>query len=71
MWWKHDEGYFEEDLKPFRDDGDASELAKYAIRNNCKVEIFYEEKPVTSEATFMDMVKDKGKGNTCDEYDAS
>ncbi|CAK8560663.1 unnamed protein product [Lathyrus sativus] len=27
MWWKHDEGSFEQDLKPFRDDGNAYELA--------------------------------------------
>lgn len=69
MWWKHDEGYFEEDLKPFWDDGDASELAMYVVENNCEVEIFCEAKPITSEVTFMDRVKDKGKGNACDKDD--
>ncbi|KAI5428840.1 hypothetical protein KIW84_033731 [Lathyrus oleraceus] len=69
MWWKHDEGYFEEDLKPFWDDGDASELAMYVVENNCEVEIFCEPKPITIKATFMDRVKDKGKGNACDKDD--
>ncbi|KAI5407886.1 hypothetical protein KIW84_053939 [Lathyrus oleraceus] len=54
IWWKHDEGSFEEDLKPFSDDGDASELAVYVVENNCEVEIFCEEKLVTGETTFMD-----------------
>ena len=69
IWWKRDEGSFEEDLKPFSDDGDASELAVYVVENNCEVEIFCEAKLVTGETTFMDRVKDKGKGNTCDEDD--
>ncbi|CAL5188337.1 unnamed protein product [Lathyrus oleraceus] len=67
IWWKHDEGSFKEDLKPFGDDGDVSELAMYAIENNCEVEISCESKPITGEATFMDKVKEKGKGKTCDE----
>lgn len=69
MWRKHDEGYFEEDLKSFRDDGNACELAMYIVGNNCEVEIFSEPKPVTGEATFMDRVKDKGKGKKYDEDD--
>lgn len=40
MWWKHDEGSFEEDLKPFRDDENACALAMYIVGNNCEVEIF-------------------------------
>ncbi|CAK8576504.1 unnamed protein product [Lathyrus sativus] len=66
MWWKHDEGSFQEDLKQFRDDGDAFELAMYVIINNCEVEILCEPKSLIGEATFMDTVKDKGKGKPCD-----
>ncbi|KAI5386697.1 hypothetical protein KIW84_073011 [Lathyrus oleraceus] len=67
MWWKNDEGSFEEDLKPFRDDGDAYELAVYVVRNNCEVKVLCEPKPVKGEVTFMDKVKEKVKGQTCDE----
>lgn len=69
MWWKHDEGYFEEDLKSFRDDGDDPELAMYSVGNNCEVEILCEPKLVTGEVTFMDRVNGKGKGKICDEND--
>lgn len=31
MLWKHEEGYFEEDLKPFRDDGEAYEFFVYVV----------------------------------------
>lgn len=60
---------FEEELKPFRDDGDASELAVYVVGNNCQVEIICEPKLNTGEAIFMDRVREKGKGKTCDEKD--
>lgn len=37
IWWKHDGGRFEEDLKPFKDYGYASELTMFAFGNNCEV----------------------------------
>ena len=39
MWWKHDSGSFDEDLKPFRDDGDAIELDMFSFGNDCELEI--------------------------------
>ncbi|XP_058724923.1 uncharacterized protein LOC131596316 [Vicia villosa] len=69
MWWKHDGGSFEVDLKPFRDDGDAVELGVYAYANDVDVEIYSEEKPETGEATFMEKVIDKGKGRKRDEVE--
>lgn len=62
-----DDGYLEEDLKPFRDDGDATELVVFAFGNNCEVEIYSEPKPLTGHATFMEKVREKMKGNICDE----
>ena len=62
MWWKHDGDNFEEVLKPFKDDGDARELGVFAYVNNIGVEIYTEEKPVTGEETFIDKVREKGKG---------
>ncbi|CAK8574861.1 unnamed protein product [Lathyrus sativus] len=66
MRWKHDEGSFEQDLKPFRGDGDATELAMYAVGNKCEVEIFCEPK-VVGEDTFMDKFRERGKGIKCGE----
>ncbi|CAK8570036.1 unnamed protein product [Lathyrus sativus] len=66
MWWKHEEGSFEHDLKPFKDDGDASELAMYVIGNKSDIEIFCEPKFV-GEDTFMDRFRERGKGTKCDE----
>lgn len=45
IWWKHDEGSREQDLKSFKDDGDAIELVVYAVGSNCEVEIFCEARP--------------------------
>lgn len=47
IWWKHDGGRLDEDLKPFRDDGNASELDMFAFGNNCEVEIFNETNSLT------------------------
>lgn len=47
IWWKHDSGSFEEDLKSFRDDRDACELFMFAFNKNCEVEIFTKPKQVT------------------------
>lgn len=69
MFWKHDEGSLEGDLKQFRDDGDAFELSMYVVGNDCEVDVFSEPKPVTGEAPFMDRVIENGKGKTCDEED--
>ncbi|XP_058734254.1 uncharacterized protein LOC131605982 [Vicia villosa] len=65
MWWKHEEGSFEADLKPFRDDGDSAELAAYAVGHETEVEIYCEPKPDEGELTFMDFVRRKGKGKSC------
>lgn len=67
IWWKHDDGSLEEDLKPSRNDGDASELTAFAFRNSYDVWIFTEPDPLIRETTFMDKVKDKIKGKKCDE----
>ncbi|KAI5421319.1 hypothetical protein KIW84_044946 [Lathyrus oleraceus] len=67
MWWKHDGGSLEKDLKPFRDDGYACELAMFAFENNCEVKIFIEPKSVTGDTTFMEKVREKGKGNKYEE----
>lgn len=37
------------------------------LEKNYEVEIFTEPKPVTGEAIFMDRVREKNKGNKCDE----
>lgn len=47
IWGEHDGGSFEEDLKPFRDEGDACELFMFAFTKNCEVEIFTKPRPVT------------------------
>ena len=64
MWWKHEGGLLEKDLKQFRDDGDAHELALYAIGYKCDVEIYCEPK-VEGEDTFMTKYIEKGKGVKC------
>lgn len=51
-----------DDLKPFKDDGEACELDMFAFENNYEVEVFIEPKPVTEETTFMEKVREKGKG---------
>lgn len=38
-WWKHEEGCLEKDLKPFRNDEDATMLVLFDENNNCDVEI--------------------------------
>lgn len=63
MWWKHEEGCLEKDLKPFINDEDASLLALFAENNNCQVEIYTEPKPSTNELTYMKKFKEKQKGN--------
>ncbi|KAI5438614.1 hypothetical protein KIW84_024376 [Lathyrus oleraceus] len=40
MWWKYDGGSLKEDLKPFKDNGDACEVVMFAFGNNCEVDIF-------------------------------
>lgn len=61
LWWKYEGGSLEEDLKPFRNDGDAIELSVLFEKSNWEIEIFIDPKPSTSESKFMDMVKDKNK----------
>ncbi|XP_058784220.1 uncharacterized protein LOC131658989 [Vicia villosa] len=69
MWWKHEKGTIEEDLKPFRDDGDASELTMFVVEHKCDVEIYCEPKPETVGSTFMDRVREKRKGKPADASD--
>ncbi|XP_058762568.1 uncharacterized protein LOC131635949 [Vicia villosa] len=65
MWWKHEAGSFEADLNPFRDDGDSAELAAYVIGHGTEVEIYCEPKPDEGELSFMESVRQKGKGKSC------
>ncbi|XP_058752080.1 uncharacterized protein LOC131625205 [Vicia villosa] len=65
MWWKHEAGSFEADLNPFRDDGDSAELAAYAVGHGAEVDIYCEPKPDEGELTFMESVRQKGKGKAC------
>ena len=68
MWWKHENGNFE-DLKRFKDDGDDIEVSVFVVEHMCDIEIFCEPKPESRDATFMDMVKEKGKGKPCESSD--
>ncbi|CAI8602103.1 unnamed protein product [Vicia faba] len=67
MWWKHEEGSLEADMYPFKDDGDALESTVYAVGNNNAIEIYCEAKPEAEGNTFMDNVREKGKGKNCEE----
>lgn len=67
IWWKHDGGSLDKDVKSFGDNGDSSELTMFRFRNNCEVGIFTEPKPITGYATFVDKVREKGNGKKCDE----
>ncbi|XP_058781151.1 uncharacterized protein LOC131655272 [Vicia villosa] len=62
MWWKPENGSFEEDMLPFRDDSDAAELVMFVVGNNCDAEIFCELQPEEGGSTFMDRIREKGKG---------
>lgn len=53
VWWKHEGGSFKKDLKPFRNDEDATLLSLIAEKNQCEVEICIEAKPSTCEFTYM------------------
>ncbi|KAI5390480.1 hypothetical protein KIW84_075696 [Lathyrus oleraceus] len=67
VWWKHEGDSLDEDLKPYRDDGNASELVVFVFGNNFEVEIYTEPKALTEKANFMDKVREKMKGKKCDE----
>src|SRR4051812_11479923 len=65
MWWKPGNGSFEEDMLPFRDDSDAAELVMFVVGNNCDADIFCEPQPEEGGSTFMDRIREKGKGKWC------
>lgn len=67
MWWKYDGGFLEEDIKPFRNEENATELVVFAFWNNCEVEIYIEPKPYTGHATLMKNIRKKMKGKMGDE----
>ncbi|KAI5418541.1 hypothetical protein KIW84_042971 [Lathyrus oleraceus] len=48
MWWKHVGGSLEKDLKPFRNDEDASFLSLFAEKNECEAKTYTEAKPFTN-----------------------
>lgn len=54
-------------MKPFRDDGDATEISMFAFGNNCEVKIYTKSKPIIGNGTFMDKVREKGKWTNCDQ----
>lgn len=67
IWWKDKGGSLDDDLKPFRDDGDAYELVVFAFGNNCEVEIYTESKPLIGDNIFIDKVNEKMMGKKYDE----
>ncbi|CAI8610067.1 unnamed protein product [Vicia faba] len=62
IWWKQEDGSFEKDLKPFRNDEDASMLSLFTEKNEWEVEIYIEAKPSTGDLTYMDRLREKNKG---------
>ncbi|KEH33356.1 hypothetical protein MtrunA17_Chr3g0094251 [Medicago truncatula] len=38
LWWKHESGSLDEDVKPIRNDTDATLMSDYARDKNCDVE---------------------------------
>lgn len=63
IWWKHEDGCLKKDLKPFKNDEDASLLALFTEKNNCEVEIYTEPKLSTSDLTYMERLTKKQKGH--------
>lgn len=51
------------DLKPFRNDEDASLLALFAEKNNCDDEIYTEPKSSMGEKTYMERLIENQKGH--------
>lgn len=69
IWWKNEGGSLEKYLKPFINDEDASLLSLFAEKNQCEVEIYIEDKPYTCEFTYMDMLRERNKGQKSVEND--
>ncbi|KAI5390223.1 hypothetical protein KIW84_075506 [Lathyrus oleraceus] len=45
IWWKHEGGSLEKDLKPFTNGEDASLLSLLAKKNKCEIEIYIDVRP--------------------------
>ncbi|KAI5383960.1 hypothetical protein KIW84_071084 [Lathyrus oleraceus] len=54
LWWKHEYGCLEKDLKPFVNDEDATVLVFYTEKSNCDVEIYTEPRSSSGEKTYME-----------------
>ncbi|KAI5436794.1 hypothetical protein KIW84_023059 [Lathyrus oleraceus] len=63
LWWKCEGGSLEEDLKPFRNDVDAMQLSNFVEKRKCDMKIYIEPKASTHDYTFMDLAREKNKGN--------
>lgn len=55
MWWKHEGGSLEKDLKPFTNDEDVSLLSLFAKKNECEVETYIDVGPSVGELTYMEI----------------
>ena len=55
MWWKHEGGSLENDLKPFTNDEDLSLLSLFAKKNECEVETYIDVGPSVGELTYMEI----------------
>lgn len=63
LWWKCEGGSLEEDLKPFRNGVDAMQLSNFVEKRKCDMKIYIEPKASTRDYTFMDLAREKNKGN--------
>ena len=55
IWWKHEGGSLEKDLKPFTNDEDVSLLSLFAKKNECEVETYIDVGPSVGELTYMEI----------------
>ena len=73
LWWKHESGSMDEDLKPFRNDIDATAMSDYAHDNKCDVELYVEPKVNLGNAiNIVDVIgEQKGNGVVADEIEGN
>lgn len=63
LWWKHEYGCLEKDLKPLVNDEDATMLTLCAEKSNCDVEIYTKPMLSMDENTYIERLIEKRKGH--------
>ncbi|KAI5427921.1 hypothetical protein KIW84_033084 [Lathyrus oleraceus] len=63
LWWKHEEGCLQKDLKPFVNDEDVTMLTLFAEKNICNVKIYTEPRLSRGEMTYMERLIENQKGH--------